>query len=202
MTRIRMIVKEESVKAVCIIGSPHKNGSTALLVSRVVDGMKASGIAVKERILSELDIHDCKGCRSCDTLRRCIQRDDMDRVIQDILTADIVLLASPCYWGDVTGRMKMFMDRCLPLCNARTGESPVPKGKIGIGVAVRAGQSKAENGHLLETFRHYLGHLGIEMVTQLTAESVDKPSDLKAKVEKLEEAYQLGKTILQYLKAA
>lgn len=188
------------MKAVCILGSPHRNGSTSLLVSRVVGGMKASGIVVVEHILSDLNIYDCRGCRSCDASRQCIQRDDMDRIIQDIMAADVVLLASPSYWGDVTGRMKVFIDRCLPLCNAKTGETPVPKGKIGIGIAVRAGESKAENKRLLETFRHYLGHLEIEMVGRLAAEGVDKPSDLMANVEKLEEAYRLGRDVCQFFK--
>jgi multimeric flavodoxin WrbA len=131
-----------------------------------------------------------------------VQRDDMDAVIEDILSADIVLLASPSYWGDVTGRMKVFIDRCLPLCNAKSGETPVPKGKIGIGVAVRAGQARAENEDLLRTFRHYLGHLGIEMVADLTVERVDCPADLEAKPEKLNEAYRLGMTIREHLHTA
>lgn len=78
----------------------------------------------------------------------------MDGLLRDIFAADIVVLASPSYWGDVTGQMKVFIDRCLPVCNAKTGATPVPKGKIGIGVAIRAGHSQDENERLLGTFRH------------------------------------------------
>jgi multimeric flavodoxin WrbA len=184
------------MKAVCIIGSPRENGSTAMLVRCIAEGMKASGIEVHERILSELNINYCKGCRHCASAGRCIQQDDMNMLIQDLLTAEIVVLASPSYWGEVTGQMKVFIDRSLPLCNVKTGETSVPKGKIGVGVAVRAGHSKGESEHLIETFHHYFGHLGIKMVAQLTVEGVGEPSDLTAQTEKLSEAFQLGSTLI------
>jgi multimeric flavodoxin WrbA len=106
-----------------------------------------------------------------------VQRDDMDRITADLLEADVVLIASPSYWGDVTGQLKVFIDRCLPLCNARTGSTPVPPGKVGIAVAIRAGTRRAENQHLIDTIEHYFGHLGIEPVARFTAEQIDAISD-------------------------
>jgi len=117
-------------------------------------------------------------------------------LIDGILNSDIVLLASPSYWGDVTGQMKVFIDRCLPLCNAKTNKTPVPPGKVGISVALRAGNSVFENQHIIETFEHYFGHLGIKPVARLTAEGVGKLPDLKAMNSKLKEAYNLGCSLM------
>lgn len=123
----------------------------------------------------------------------------MDTLVDKIMEADIIVLASPSYWGDVTGNMKVFIDRSLPLCNAKTGETPVPGGKIGIAVAVRAGRSKAENRHIVDTFEHYFGHLGIKMCAELTAEGVDNPADIRADRENIDEAFRLGKNAVRYL---
>lgn len=183
------------MKAICIIGSPRPRGSTTFLVDRVIEGMKTEGIEVQRFILGQLRINYCQGCKHCEVSRKCIQRDDMDQLLAGILESDIVLLASPSYWGDITGQMKIFIDRSLPLCNAKTGETPVPKGKMGVAVAVRAGPSKGENQHIIDTFAHYFGHLGIKLVGQLTVESVDALSDIMGKQDILKVAFQLGTSL-------
>ncbi|MCP4702965.1 MAG: flavodoxin family protein [candidate division Zixibacteria bacterium] len=183
------------MRAICIIGSPNENGSTASICIKVIRGLDCENIEVDKYILDKMDIGFCKGCNSCEISGRCVQRDDMDILIKAITEADIVILASPSYWGDVTGQMKVFIDRSLPLCNAKTGETPVPDGKMGIGIAIRAGNSKNENQHIIDTFSHYFGHLGITMAGEFMAEGINNLSDLKEKQDKLSQAYDLGKMI-------
>jgi multimeric flavodoxin WrbA len=166
-----------------------------LLVDRIMDGMQAAGVGARRVCLGQLNIHYCQGCRECETTRRCIQGDDMDQLLTGILESEIILLASPSYWGDVTGQMKVFIDRSLPLCNAATGATPVPKGKMGIAVALRAGRSKAENQHIVDTFAHYFGHLGIKMVASLTVEGIATRSDLEGRDKELAKAYALGQNV-------
>lgn len=180
------------MKTCCIIGSPREKGNTAFIVDQVVTGMTEKGIDVKRYGLGALNINYCRGCHSCKETRRCVQRDDMDLVIQDLFEADIVLVASPSYWGDVTGQLKVFIDRCTPLCNAKTGETSVPPGKVGVAVAIRAGQSVSENQHIIDTIEHFFGHLGIALVETYTLEGVDQPADLEGKDAKIHEAYELG----------
>ena len=183
------------MKAICIIGSPREEGSTSLLVDKIIEGMQTAEVEAKRFVLGQLNINYCRGCQQCEQTCRCVQRDDMDTLLSELIDADIVLLASPSYWGDVTGQMKVFIDRSLPLCNAKTGRTPVPAGKVGVAVAVRAGSSVGENQHILDTFEHYFGHLGIELRASLTAEKVDHPADLAGKPHLLEQAVSLGKTI-------
>ncbi len=184
------------MKAVCIIGSPNENGSTAFLVSRIADGLKDEGVAVLYRSLGQMNIQYCKGCKDCEKTQHCTQHDDMDTLINDIIDSDIIVLASPSYWGDVTGQMKVFIDRSTPLCNAKTGQTIVPPEKVGVGVAVRAGNSQKESQHLLDTFQHYFGHLGIEMKMSISVESVDTLSEMQQQTDKLNEAYHLGKNVV------
>jgi multimeric flavodoxin WrbA len=185
------------VKVVCIIGSPREKGSTAFVVDQIIGGVQAQGARVIRHALGSLSIGYCQGCRTCEQTGRCVQRDDMDRVIADLLAADVVLVASPSYWGDVTGQLKVFIDRSLPLCNAQTGTTPVPPGKVGVAVAIRAGSRKAENQHIVDTIEHYFGHLGIEPVARFTAEGIEAVSDLSET--QIAEARQLGRTIIASL---
>ena len=185
------------MKAVCIVGSPRGQGNTAFIVDQIGAGMREGGAEVICHALGSLSIGYCRGCRTCEQGGRCVQRDDMDRVIADLMAADVVLVASPSYWGDVTGQLKVFIDRCLPLCNAQTGTTPVPPGKVGVAVAIRAGSRKAENQHIIDTIEHYFGHLGIEPVARFTAEQIDAVSDFTPT--HVVEARQLGGTVISSL---
>lgn len=187
--------KEINMKALCIIGSPKTNGSTARLVDRVIEGMESLKIKVSRYFLDEMNINYCKGCEKCEVDRKCVQSDDMNLLIDEIYESDIVLLASPSYWGDVTGQMKTFIDRSLPVCNAKTGKTPVPAGKVGVAVAVRAGNSREENQHIVDTFNHYFGHLEIQPIAVLTAEDIRSITDIENDQTKLEEAYNLGRKL-------
>jgi multimeric flavodoxin WrbA len=188
------------MKAICIIGSPRKNGSTTYLADIIGATLKSGGMEIKNYILNSLHINYCQGCRECESSGNCVQDDDMKTLIGSLLEADVVILASPSYWGDVTGQMKVFFDRSLPLCNARFGNTTVPKGKIGIGVAIRAGSSPAENIQIIEKFRHYFGHLGIKMAASMTVENIENRSDIENDKLIYKKASDLGKTIITLLK--
>jgi multimeric flavodoxin WrbA len=146
--------------------------------------------------LSKMNIHFCTGCEQCEDDRESVQTDDMTILIDEIMQSDIILSASPSYWGDVTGQMKVFIDRSLPLCNAKTGITPVPPGKVGVSVALRAESSISENQHIIDAFEHYFGHLGIKPIARLTAENVGELPDLKKMHSKLKEAYDLGCSLI------
>lgn len=178
------------MKAFCIIGSPREDGSTARIMDKVIEGMRSAGIEAKRYALGSLGIGYCRGCRTCRATRACVQADDMNVLIEDLFSSEIIVIGSPSYWGDVTAQLKTFIDRSLPLCNARTGETSVPAGKVGVSVAVRSGSDPSENRHLIETIEHYFGHLGITPVACLTVEGVSEPNDLPEA--KLQEAYDLG----------
>lgn len=183
------------MRAVCIVGSPNSNGTTSCVVDKIIEGMKLNNIEVKKIILGQKSIMYCKGCKTCYETKECILHDDMDLIIKDLYEADIVLIASPSYWGDVTGQLKVFFDRSTPLSNTNGG-TPVPEGKIGISVAVRTGQRAEENIHIIQTIEHYFGHLGIKPVKCLTVEGVPYKENFIAREEKVYEAFKLGADII------
>lgn len=187
------------MKAICIIGSPKSNGSTACIMDTIIEGMRESNIDIKRYVLGDMNINYCKGCMQCYNTKKCVQNDDMNIIIEDLIGADLVLIASPSYWGDVTGQLKVFFDRSTPLSDTN-GETLVPKGKIGVSIAVRTGTRVEENIHLINTIEHYYGHLGIKPVERFTLERVQFKEDFKQNSEKVKEALDLGKRLVGFSK--
>ena len=139
---------------------------------------ESNGITTKTISLGSADIKFCVGCKSCYQTGKCIHNDGMIEIIECIFDSDIILIASPSYWGDVTAQMKQFIDRCTPYCDTNENCLPLLKGKHGAAVVIRAGQNKKENEKLLSTIEHFLGHLKIPLQYRFTAEGIDTEDDL------------------------
>lgn len=184
--------------AVCIVGSPNRDGSTARLVAEVARGLTDAGVAVTTFHLGEMCINYCRGCKACAATGKCVQYDDMDIIIEAMMKADIVCIGSPSYWGDVTAQLKTFFDRCTPLCDTNMGGSTVPAGKAGISIAVRAGRSSAESAGIIDSIEHFYSHLGIKPASAIHFEGIGTTDDLIKHEGALATAYQAGRNILDY----
>jgi len=95
------------MKILAINGSPRK-GNTDFILDTL---LKDSDI-IK---LREKKINFCGGGDTCCPINlKCHIKDDMLDIYEKIEAADIIILASPCYFSNVTARMKNFIDRCNP----------------------------------------------------------------------------------------
>ena len=93
-------------------GSPRKNGKTASLIKSFVEGAESSGNEVKELYLQGMKIGGCLACEGCQRNGgSCIQKDDMGLVYEAFDWCDVVVFASPQYWGTITGQLKIVIDR-------------------------------------------------------------------------------------------
>ncbi len=94
-----------------------KKGITNIMVEEFLEGASRAGAEVENIFLVKKRIKHCLGCLSCwlKTPGKCIQKDDMEGLLETYMASDIVVLASPVYVDNVTGLMKDFMDRCIPI---------------------------------------------------------------------------------------
>ena len=106
-------------KILVLNGSPRKNGATASLIKALVEGAKESGNEIKEDYVTTMNIKPCIGCDSCmRTHKGCVQKDDdMAVIYEDLLWADVVVFASPVFWGTISGQLKVVFDRMFALGN-------------------------------------------------------------------------------------
>ena len=116
-----------------ISGSPNKNGSTAYAVHYALDVLDKDGLETRYLSLSGRDIHPCIGCWKCIETGECIFDDDMNEILDGMRWCDGLILASPVYYGLITGQMKVMMDRSVPV-RAYKGAFGMA-GKVGGGIA-------------------------------------------------------------------
>lgn len=95
-------------------GSPKgEKSNTAVMLCALLEGFGENGDTLKKINLSEYDIAYCKGCYSCwfENPGVCIQKDDMAELINEIDGSDIIILGTPLYFNNISGTMKVFIDR-------------------------------------------------------------------------------------------
>ena len=152
--------------------SPVKNGATAEIINIVCNSIK-DRYNVKSICIDDFNFSFCKGCRSCHNTAKCIMRDDVYKIMEQFVWADIIILVSPSYWADIPGQFKAFIDRCTPWCNTHQPYAKIGCGKKGYSIALRTGPSMRECNRIIESIEHFYGHLEIEPCDRLGLCSVE-----------------------------
>lgn len=100
-------------KILILNGSPRAHGNTATLIDAFVEGATSAGNTVNRFDLQKMDIHSCLGCCAGgkDPAHPCVQRDDMSKIYPHYQEADLVVLASPMYYWNISGQLKTAFDR-------------------------------------------------------------------------------------------
>ena len=123
------------MKILLINGSPKGAKSNSLrLAHSFLDGIREQEserertVEVEELHLNTLRIAPCKGCFACwkQTPGSCCMKDDMQSVIEGLLSANLVIWSFPLYYYSVPGPLKNLIDRQLPMslpfmCESRDG---------------------------------------------------------------------------------
>lgn len=103
-------------KTVLILStSPRKGGNSDTLAEEFARGAREAGHQVEKIELYNKAIGFCRGCLACQKTRRCVIHDDADIITQKMLTADVLVFATPIYFYEMCGQMKTLLDRSNPL---------------------------------------------------------------------------------------
>ena len=144
------------MKVLAFNGSPRKDGTTATLLKKAIEGATSQGAETELIQLKQLTMKGCQGCFSCKirggkSYGKCIQKDDMTELYGRIEQADAFVLGSPIYFGAITSWMQMFVERLYPYLNLGTLSSNFPK-KTHLGLiytmAADEQTAKAFNGYI------------------------------------------------------
>ena len=120
------------VKALFINGSPRKNGNTAQLLKRAMDGAREAGAEVELVNLYDRSLN-YKGCMSCFACKLkggkkgvCSFKDDLQPILQKAVEADVLVCGSPNYCGYPSAALRAFMERMeFPAVNYSDNSKPV-----------------------------------------------------------------------------
>jgi multimeric flavodoxin WrbA len=116
--------KEADMKVVGFVGSPRKKGNTTTIVNEVLRGAREAGAETKIFDLNALHIRGCQACYKCQTPDgKCVQKDDMAQLYDEIFSADAVVLGTPVFMFQVTGQTKIFVDRLFALLYLKNAQT-------------------------------------------------------------------------------
>ena len=90
-------------------GSPRKGGNSDLLCDEFMRGAQEKGNNVEKIRIAAKKVQPCSACYYCrDHQGACVHKDDMAEILQKIIDADVLVLASPVYFTSEQWLMKLF----------------------------------------------------------------------------------------------
>lgn len=181
---------------VSFLGSPRKNGNTAVLLNKVLEGI-LSGHKVQNEIvfLQDKNIKPCMGCGTCkkNEEKSCVIDDDMKDILEKIKKADLIVVATPIYWWGVTAQTKLLVDRLYGL-DFSDKSLNIPDKKVLLlmtygGELPNSGPETVENN-----FKEICEYINVGMAGVLGV--CTEKSDVCDNTEALKKAYEFGKKVL------
>lgn len=94
-------------------GSPRKGGNSDTLCDEFKKGAESVGNNVVKIRVVDKNINYCKACYACKNTGVCIIKDDMAKILDEILKADVIVMASPVYFYSIDAQLKAVIDRTV-----------------------------------------------------------------------------------------
>ena len=93
--------------------SPRRGGNSDRLCDAFLQGCKDAGHTVEKIFLKDKHINYCTGCGICSMYGKpCPQKDDAAEVLEKMIAADVIVMATPVYFYTMSAQMKTLIDRC------------------------------------------------------------------------------------------
>ena len=178
-----------SKKVLILSGSPRKGGNSDLLCDEFMRGaIEAGNDAAKIRI-AEKKIGCCSACYYCrDHGGVCAKKDDMPTILQMMIDADVIVLASPVYFYSIDAQLKTLIDRTV----ARWTEV---RDKEFYYIVTSADEERESQERTIECFRGYADCVeGAKEMGIIYGTGVYQPGKVK-ETPAYKEAYEMGKSI-------
>lgn len=97
-----------------ISASPRKGGNSDTLCDEFLRGAKDGGSNAEKIFLRDKRINYCTGCGVCNNTHKCVQNDDMAEILDKMVKADVIVLATPVYFYTMDAQLKTLIDRTVP----------------------------------------------------------------------------------------
>lgn len=106
------------MRVVAICGSYRQGGAIDQAVEAVLEGAREKGAETRIFHLREQQIEFCTNCRQCmqepgEEWGKCVQKDDLEKILGEIKLADSLVLGSPVNCYNVTAIFRRWMERLV-----------------------------------------------------------------------------------------
>ncbi|MFC1868138.1 flavodoxin family protein [Thermodesulfobacteriota bacterium] len=192
-------------KITAVFGSPRRKGNTSSLLRKAIEGARMSGSEVSEIVLRDQKMSPCVEIYGCKKTGRCVIKDDFQEVLDQILSSQGLMLASPIFFYSVSAHTKILIDRCQSLWVKKYWIDKVPYGKWeakrkGLFISLGATRGKKLFEGALLTIKYFYDVLDMELWKTLLYRGLDIEGDVSKHPEYLEEAFEAGRELADALK--
>lgn len=159
------------MKITVLNGSPRKQNTSAM-VEAFAEGAGAAGHQVEIIQVGKMKIAGCLGCEYCHGKGegKCIQKDDMEKVIPAYLDSDMIVYASPVYYFGMTAQLTAAIQRVY--CIGK------PAKAVKAALLLSSSSPNVYDG-AIGTYKNMLGFMGIDDAGIITAFGDENKSEAK-----------------------
>ncbi|NSW87190.1 MAG: flavodoxin family protein [Syntrophobacteraceae bacterium] len=186
------------MKIVSLLGSPRKRSNSSIIAGHFCTTAQKLGAESRIFTLNDLHFRGCQGCMACKTrLDRCAVEDDLTEVLEAVRETDILVLASPVYYWDVSSQMKAFVDRTfsflVPDFLTNPIKSRLEPGKKLVLILAQNNPDKDSFTNIFPKFDYFFRAYGFTDTRLIRALGVSAPGEVESHLDVLELAEQTAK---------
>lgn len=157
-------------------GSPRPQGNTKQMIKAFGEGAMSSGHKVDVVDVCGKKINGCLACEYCHTKGNgaCVQKDDMQKIYPLLVSAEMLVIASPIYYHGVSGQLKCTLDRFY----AAAYPNKPPRLKK-VAMILSSGDANMYDGAMFSFQGDFLDYLGLQNMGVFTAHGAENSSPKK-----------------------
>lgn len=176
-------------KVLILSSSPRRGGNSDTLCEEFLRGAREAGHEVEKIFLADKTVRYCTGCSTCSLYGKpCPQQDDAAEIIERMVRADVIVMATPVYFYTVSAQMKTLIDRCC-------GRYTEMNGKEFYFLLSAAEDDRSKMDRTVDTFQGFLDCLENPTVKGVVcATGVWHKSEIQGSPA-LRDAYEAGRSI-------
>ncbi len=184
------------MKILAFQGSPRFGGNTDLLLSAFLREAEAAGAEVRRYDLYRMNFQGCIECGGCDRTGECVLEDDLAPVYAEILSARVIVLASPIFFYNITAQTQALVERSQALWVRKYVLKNLPEGeRHGIFLSLGATKGKKLFEGVQRVVRYFFDAVGVRYEGGLFYRGVEKRGAIREHPTALAEAEALGRAI-------
>ncbi len=178
------------------MGSPRFRGNVDTLLDAFIEGAKNENpdVNVTKINLAAKKITPCIECGECEKTGNCVLRDDMTGIYDLIDAADIIVLASPIFFYNITAWTQALVERSQALWVRKyvLKKIDAEKKKKGIFLSIGATKGKKLFDGVILVVKYFFDAINADFTGALLFRGVEKKGDINNAPQFLDDARKLG----------
>jgi len=181
-------------------GSPRKKGNTKFLLSTFMTAAEKLGARTIVIDVTQKKIIPCKEYTVCEKKGYCPIEDDVrDEIYPLLREAELVVVATPIFFYNMTAQLKAVVDRCQTFWARKYRlklKDPGASMRRGLLLAVGATKGKNLFEGLNLTTQYFFDAIGAEFEGSLTYRGIEGPKDMASHPTVIAEVEETAKRLL------